>query len=804
MLFPPCRSFVSQVAALLLAVSYFSLPSLFADQPVAIKNPGFEEGLEGWVASKADGAGGLSLATSGSARSGTKGLRVKQDAGGPGSWLQSSKSAIEAETAYRLSFWARCSEESGVGVWVQFFDATGQNLATPEQLVISVPRNSKDWVNCHLDVKSPVNAASMTCAVHCYSKTACLADFDDFAITVASVEQSAAAAPSARPARPPLPEADAARVKEIAALLEPVPHGVGPSLDNRAPWEALGAKTEFRDQTLARAEKFLNEAIPEVDRLYAESVRTGDRKADELVTRRRFRLVTFVLAEGIENRGRFLPAIDKELIAICGETSWILSGHVKFIRSNDLGTAMTAWNLSTAVTMLGNRLSSETRKLVHDEVMKRVIYPFLDQVHGKVTPSEFWRDNPNNWNAVVHGGIVGAALALDESIQERAEIVANAEKYTEFYIKGFPADGYSTEGMGYWKYGFGHYVMLSEAVLAATNGKVNLYAKSAIRLVAQFPRRFEMVPAIYPAYSDSLFMEEPSRWLFHIIDRRYGLGDQSERSVVLDGMFSSFLYAYGINMAFDSSAPPLATDGAPVVRGQRLRDWFEQSQVLVGRLPAGQDGLTVSMKGGDNGTSHGHDDLGSYVVTFGRQPLVVDPGSTTYDGNTFGPHRYENQVINSYGHSVPKVAGQLQGNGSACLATVAAKQFTDQADSVTLDLTKGYKVPSLSSLVRRMDYSRANRGMVTINDQAKFSTPQAFGTAVVTFGEPKEEKPGVWTISQAGQKIKVEIEAGGLPFVVTDEPLRDAARAGKLHRLGIDLKDPAIQASVTVKITPAN
>ena len=70
--------------------------------------------------------------------------------------------------------------------------------------------------------------------------------------------------------------------------------------------------------------------------------------------------------------------------------------------------------------------------------------------------------------AVVHGGIVGAALALNDSVEERAEIIAAAELGTQFYIKGFPADGYSPEGMGYWKYGFGHYALLAEAVLTAT------------------------------------------------------------------------------------------------------------------------------------------------------------------------------------------------------------------------------------------------------------------------------------------------------------------------------------------------
>ncbi len=134
------------------------------------------------------------------------------------------------------------------------------------------------------------------------------------------------------------------------------------------------------------------------------------RGARAAVDLRRFRLVTFVIAEGMENQGRFLPFIENEIAAICGETSWILSGHVKFTNGrNDLGTAMTAWNLATAATMLGDRLPAATRQAVRDAVRTRVVAPYLDAIRGKTKP-EWWSTDPNNWNAVVHGGVVGAAV----------------------------------------------------------------------------------------------------------------------------------------------------------------------------------------------------------------------------------------------------------------------------------------------------------------------------------------------------------------------------------------------------------
>ena len=266
----------------------------------------------------------------------------------------------------------------------------------------------------------------------------------------------------------------------------------------------------------------------------------------------------------------------------------------------------------------------------------------------------------------MHAGITGAALALDDSIQERAEIIAATEKETQLYIKGFPADGYSTEGMGYWKYGFGHYILLAEAVLAATHGKINLYNNDVARLVAQFPRRFEVASEIYPAYSDSRFKDTPSRWLYYILDQRYNLGDKAPRTLALDAMFSADLYAYSINLAFEPKAVAPTKNG-DVAQGHRIRDWFEQSQVYVGRPTTAESGLALSFKGGKNGSAHGHNDLGSFVVVNGKTPVLVDPGSTVYTAATFSSQRYSNQVINSYGHSVPRVAAELQGQGEKLL-----------------------------------------------------------------------------------------------------------------------------------------
>jgi hypothetical protein len=788
----------SRLSSLLAPLLFAGIAS--AAEPLPFPNAGFEEGMSSWVADKNDTANNLSQVVAEAAHTGSFGLRVTQTDSQTGSWLQSARIPVGSAQSYRLEFWARVVETSGIGVWIQFYNEDRQNIKSPggDPSVQLQPAVS-GWERHSLDLTTPEGAAYITFAVHGYNKRAGKTDFDDFSLTPIERTASAPVKASASALTP-----DPARVKEIASYLPAKAKGLGPTLADRSFWDALKADPATSEKTIARATRFINEPIPDITtEIYNTAVQSGNRTtADNLISQRRFRLVNFVIAEGIENAGRFIPVIEKEVTAICDEPTWILPAHVKFtFGRNDLGTAMTAWNLAAVDTMLGDKLSSGLRKTIRDRVRARLLVHYLAEIRGETKP-EWWSIDANNWNAVVHGGIVGAALALDNSVEERAEIVAAAEIGTQFYIKGFPADGYSPEGMGYWKYGFGHYVLLSEAVLAATNGKVNFYDRDNIRLVAQFPRRFEMQAGVYPAYGDALLTEVPSAWLYHIIDCRYGLNDGSPRALFPDPTYSAFLYSYGAILAFDSKAAPVTGKSTVSFSDHALRDWFEQSQIYVGRQASGGAGISVSIKGNNNGTSHGHNDLGTFVVATGGEPVITDPGVPPYNGFTMGPNAFEHQIKSSYGHSVPLVAGQPQKRGSQYATVVKEKKFTDSLDSITLDMAAGYGLPVVKELTRRFDYSRVGKGGFMITDHVAFTSPQAFGTALTTYGEAREEKPGVWLIAYKGKSLRAEItSSGNLPFTVTDEVLKDESRAGKVRRLGINLNSPAAEATISIKIT---
>ncbi|MGA2060341.1 MAG: hypothetical protein ABSG67_07645, partial [Thermoguttaceae bacterium] len=472
---------------------------------------------------------------------------------------------------------------------------------------------------------------------------------------------------------------DEARVQAYEKMLPKTPRGVGAPVADRETWEAL-AKQFGGEKTVKEAEKMLKTPLPELtDDLYLDYSRTGNRdRCQEVIFNRQDRASVLALAECFENRGRFLPGIEEVIASICGEKTWVLPAHDGSLRNFkgevieiDLNSSCNSWNLATTAYWLGDKLSPNIRKLIADELQRRTFGPFTSLITtGK--PPMWWLTAKMNWNSVCLAGVTGAALTSIESPQRRAFFAASAEKYVQYFIEGFTPDGYCSEGVGYWNYGFGHFVMLAETIKQATGGKVDLLAPKRIRPIALYARRMEILPGVYPAFSDSPVGVKPDPVLMDFLDRRFKLGwKESEKSSTESDLRSRVrLFKLGIFEFQNVISPPAPSPLAPLPKGeetkpaQPLWDWFSDAGILICRpKPGSVHAMGAALKGGHNAENHNHNDVGSFVVALGGGTPLLDPGSEVYTARTFGPNRYASNVINSYGHSVPRVAGTLQVTG---------------------------------------------------------------------------------------------------------------------------------------------
>jgi hypothetical protein len=406
----------------------------------------------------------------------------------------------------------------------------------------------------------------------------------------------------------------------------------------------------------------------------------------------------------------------------------------------------------------------------------------------------------NNWNAVCLGSVTGPALAVIESPRRRALYIAAAEKYSKYFLKGFTDDGYCSEGLGYWNYGFGYYIMLSETIYQATKGKVDLLRDPKVKHIASFGSNIEILNGVYPAFADCSVRAQPGSNLMYFVSRRFGLGLRSweQADTVSPGtLYHSMMYS------FPNSASGIAPTQT-ASKGPGIRSWFEKAGVLISRPNSDSSSrMAVALKGGHNSEHHNHNDVGSFIVVLGDKPLLLDPGGEVYTARTFSGRRYESNVLNSYGHPVPIVSGKLQQTGSRARGRVVSKTFTDSADTLVLDISSAYVVPELEKLERKYVYSRLGAGSLQVTDEVKFSKPRKFGTAFITFNRWKQTSPSTFIVYDSEEALRVEIKVTGADFDIRPEIIKeDVSARKKPTRLGINLKGTANSALITLKITP--
>jgi hypothetical protein len=587
-------------------------------------------------------------------------------------------------------------------------------------------------------------------------------------------------------------------MKHIDSIAAMLPEGVfafGPRINDRDAWQKLGDRPEIHAM-IAKAVELISKPLPAVnDDLFLDFSRTGNRTDyEKAYFDRTERLTPLVIAECIEHRGRFISAIEELVAAFDKQKTWMLPAHDSKLENFhgkasdiDLFSSELACAVANASYILGDTLSSQSRQMIDLNVRRRVLDPFREMVTGKRKPNG-WITVNNNWNAVCLANVLGAALATLPDRQDRAIFVAACEQDSTHYLDGFAADGYCVEGLGYWNYGFGNYMRLCELLYQVTEGRVDCFSRDKVRAIAEFPRKLMIVDDIYPAYGDAHLDVKPWPRLQDFVDRRFGLPGETARAGSLatsaGGNLSETLMFFCPNSASGRKAIAPMEPAA--------RDWFPDAEVLTCRPVANHPAtLAVSIKGGRNGVSHGHDDLGSFVLVVGNTPLLVDPGTEVYTARTFGKDRYKSAVINSFGHNVPFVAGRLQISSTNAQAQILKTDFSDNFDALSMALTSAYAAPELKQLCRTFAYDRKDSGSLTIEDECHFSSPASFGIQFITFGHWKQTSPMQLVVWQDDHAVRIDFDADGKDLIMSSQPIEeDLPGKQRPTHIGVDLQAP--------------
>jgi hypothetical protein len=607
------------------------------------------------------------------------------------------------------------------------------------------------------------------------------------------------------------------RAEEIVSFLPQQPFSVGKPITDRAAWEALPAGNIIKD-----AENTIKTPIQELpELLYKEFFQNGNRTNYQNARNRKYRRLTiFVLAECIENKGRFIVPLEETIRSICADPSWTLPAHDSNAEIYDgktihidLASADTSVELGLADSWLGDKLSPEIRTLIRNNVERRTFQPYEQAVKSGNNGRNWWITGTNNWNSVCHADVVGAALTLIDDPVRRAWYIAAAEKFMEPFFNGFTPDGYCSEGMGYWNYGFGHFVELAEIVYQTTNGKVDFLTMPKVRNCALFGFRMEVAAGLFAAFADCSVTAKPDPALVKYLSRRFqfGFSDYEKYQNRLGNLKATGVYCFA-NSA--TKTPEVPVTSTPL---SELRTDFPDAGVMIFRPKNGETKqLAVACKGGHNAEHHNHNDIGSFTVMYAGTMPVLDPGGEVYTRRTFSNKRYESNLLNSFGHPVPVINGQLQKTGRNAKGEIIAKQFSDQKDSCTINYASAYGLKEIKKLERTFEFIRTEQGKpnsLTVTDEIELEPAGTLETALLTYESWQEQKDQnneneidlFIGVKDKTIHVIVTATADEKPLPIKLETLEideDATLRKKPTRLAFKIEKPVANARIVMKITP--
>ena len=620
-----------------------------------------------------------------------------------------------------------------------------------------------------------------------------------------------------------LTEAVRIRAREIERYIPDEPFCICPSADDREKWEALKQNPAI-SASIKEAEAIISKPIEHLtEELYLAYSKTGQRTECEFFLSAQLRtLRNIFFAECLEDKGRFLPRYEEMIRSICAQRTWLLPAHDVNLDNYfgrrqiiDLHSTNMSWTIAAMDYILSDRVSADVRKLISDNIFTRTLNPFTDMISGKAQCS-FWFHVESNWNACCMSGILGAALALVPSKAERAVYIAMYEKLVQNYIDGFPADGYCGEGIHYWGYGFSHYIAGTELVRRCTGGHVDLFMEPQIRNIALFGFNLEMTDGCCPSFADSAFGEAQQLECMYYVCKRLGINEEKWLRNEKLHINSSYLYEILLYLFWDESADSAEVkEVSEYFSGGALRHFFDDAQVLICRTDESKGvKLSAAIKGGHNNEPHNHNDVGSFVAAVNGEQLIVDPGVAVYEEKTFASGRYDIDILGSYGHNVPVVAGEAQlphtfdeyiPGISPHAAKVAETRFGTDTDEITFDLAEVYPPEPLTELQRKYTFDRRGIGALTVSDSFAFSEPQDFETAVMTYGKV-EVIEGAVVIT--GEKNAVSVEITDCACDISLESIKGAAIDQRtpsdrpLTRVSFKPVQRRAAGTVTMKVTP--
>lgn len=603
-----------------------------------------------------------------------------------------------------------------------------------------------------------------------------------------------------------------AQVEMLRAVIPKKAFQAAPPIGDRVYWDEIAQTDEGKSYLEEAGSQIeIEPETPITDSIYRYANLHGIRPIYKpRYYRTMTRLEHFILAECIENKGRFIPQIEVYINAIMDMKSWLHPNHDN--RDNDvlegrsmaidLGSRRFGSDLALAEVLLQDKLSTEIRQEITDNLQRRIIDSYLQSTSGAVKTHLNWFRGTSNWNSVCTSGSVFVTISTSQDPKERLAAVGTALNSMRNYLRGFGDDGYCSEGAGYWNYGFGHYLYLAEILYDYTDGGVNLFeADNPEKLlnVANYPYNYQISEGVCAPFSDGVSkVSDDGGFTSKMAVRKYGATMPPFRKK-RGGADSYSAWFQLIEWKYKKEEKTEESVDKPVAE---LPDYtyFDEFGMVISRGKQ-EVPLSIAIKAGHNSENHNHMDVGTYTVVLGKDIMTGDIGAPSYIAGAFDD---DNPARSSWGHPVPRIAATLQSKGREFRGEITSAEFTKNLDRVVMDVKAAYEIPALNALVRTMENDKSGLGAISITDEFSLSKPVDFGVAIMTLSEYEIINSNTIILKTENRTLKAEVFSEDGALVIKDElvPVEHLREGGPAYRIGVDFASPIDKGSITVKYTP--
>ena len=404
------------------------------------------------------------------------------------------------------------------------------------------------------------------------------------------------------------------------------------------------------------------------------------------------------------------------------------------------------------------------------ELRRRTIEPYLERRF-------FWEKHDNNWTAVCTGSVGGVLMyEAPELFFENQERLHSA---MESYLASYKDDGMCVEGVGYWAFGFGFFASYAMLEREITNGEVDWFARPKVKEIAKYLQKTFLQKDVLVTYGDCSVKQNYQPGLPHMLKAVYG--DEIESLpkepayIASDNTHFNFLLRALLYHKNENYSDTL---------NNNVTYTNEGSNYFVKRT--GSYGFTT--KGGNNGESHNHIDVGTFIIARNNKQIICDIGAGPYEDGYHSERRYTFFHPSAYSHNMPLFDGVGEDNIRRNDVIV---HYDKDRDMAYMDIAIAYGKPFVKKLERSFSFKENS---ITLTDKFELTEDKEITERFISLIEPS-----VRGNSLAIDDVDLVVCGNIIPKITTKEVTAHMSNVGKHNVYIIEYALPREQKEFTIE-----